>query len=62
MGVILFALYILQLSLGTAMIRRRLKHNTLHPPRNIVHIALGLIILILSLAEAGLHAAASLLI
>ncbi|KAL4251680.1 hypothetical protein ABKN59_003764 [Abortiporus biennis] len=44
-GVVLFALYILQLSLGTLVHLRQPKAGKMHPPRNIVHVGMGLIII-----------------
>ncbi|TCD60420.1 hypothetical protein EIP91_010212 [Steccherinum ochraceum] len=51
LGVVVFALYMLQLLLGTLIIQRRAKPSTPHPPRNIVHVVLGLSILILCFVE-----------
>lgn len=46
-GVILYALYMVQMSLGIIVHLRRPRMGTgkVHPPRNVVHIALGLVIL-----------------
>ncbi|KAK7693207.1 hypothetical protein QCA50_002773 [Cerrena zonata] len=46
-GVILFALYVVQMTLGTLIHLRRPKHGgNVHPPRNVVHVILGIVIII----------------
>ena len=51
-GVILFALYLIEVALGTLVHLRRPKDGErAHPPRNVVHVALGLVIFGLSIYE-----------
>ncbi|TFK90960.1 hypothetical protein K466DRAFT_635248 [Polyporus arcularius HHB13444] len=50
-GVILFVLYIIQVALGTLIHVRRPKHGRAHPPRNVVHVVLGLALFGLSIYE-----------
>ena len=53
-GVAVFALCLLQMSVGT-FIRLRSSPNAAktHPPRNVVHVLLGLIIIVLALYEVS---------
>ncbi|CAL1704097.1 unnamed protein product [Somion occarium] len=44
-GVILFALYVVQMTLGILVHLRRPKQGKVHPLRNIVHVILGIIII-----------------
>ncbi len=48
---ILFVLYIIQVALGTLIHVRRPKHGRAHPPRNVVHVVLGLALFGLSIYE-----------
>ncbi|RPD65894.1 hypothetical protein L226DRAFT_182789 [Lentinus tigrinus ALCF2SS1-7] len=50
-GVVLFALYIIEVALGTLIHMRRPKHGRAHPPRNVVHVFLGLTLFGLSIYE-----------
>lgn len=52
-GVILFGLYILQISLGTHIHLRRPKQGNIHPPRNVVHVVLGLFLLGFSMFQVS---------
>ena len=53
-GVILFALYIIQVAIGTLVHLRRPKDGHIHPLRNVVHVVLGLAIFGLSIYEVRL--------
>ena len=52
-GVILFAVYIIEVALGTLIHLRRPKHGPAHPPRNVIHVLLGLVIFGLSIYEVN---------
>ncbi|KAI0807255.1 hypothetical protein C8Q74DRAFT_1226759 [Fomes fomentarius] len=56
-GVVLFVLYIIEVGLGTLVHLRRSKQRASHPPRNIIHVGLGLAVFGLSIYEAvnGVH-------
>ncbi|TBU42503.1 hypothetical protein BD309DRAFT_174747 [Dichomitus squalens] len=48
-GVVLFALYVFEVALGTVVHLRRPKDGKHHPPRNIIHVVLGLAVFGLSI-------------
>ena len=48
---VLFVLYIIEVGLGTFVHLRRPKEDASHPPRNVVHVGLGLAVFGLSIYE-----------
>ncbi|KAI0747891.1 hypothetical protein C8Q80DRAFT_701525 [Daedaleopsis nitida] len=50
-GVVLFVLYIIEVALGTLVHLRRPKQGPSHPPRNVIHVVVGLAVFGLSIYE-----------
>ncbi|KAI0713226.1 hypothetical protein C8Q76DRAFT_620351 [Earliella scabrosa] len=53
-GVVLFVLYIVEVALGTFIHLRRPKEAAAHPPRNVVHVVLGLAVFGLSMFQVSI--------